>query len=211
MHSPNVRAADSATLETLLAEARQGSREALARALEGCRQYLGVVARHGLPAKLQPRVSESELVQLAVTKAFENFASFRGNTEAEWLGWLRAILQNTLLNCVEYHTAGVRDINREVQPLGEDSSRGWRLDEPAAPGPSPSSVVRAEELDEALYAALARLPKKHREVVELYWREGLTFEEIGKRKGLTGDAIRKRWVEAIRRLRKMLEKSYGAD
>jgi RNA polymerase sigma-70 factor (ECF subfamily) len=50
-------------LEDWLAEARQGSREALGRLLEGCRHYLLLMANQDTGPDLRAKVAPSDLVQ----------------------------------------------------------------------------------------------------------------------------------------------------
>ena len=52
--------------------------------------------------------------------------------------------------------------------------------------------------------ALLRLPEHYQEVVAWHQRERLTFEEIGRRRGISAEAARKLWMRALGRLRKEL-------
>src|SRR5262249_62211948 len=79
-----------------LPAARAGSQEALGRLLEACHGYLLMVARQELPADLQAKGGASDLLQETLMDACRDFAQFRGDTEAELLGWLRQILRNNL-------------------------------------------------------------------------------------------------------------------
>ena len=80
----------------LLAAARAGSHEALGQVLEACRGYLLLLARRELAPDLQAKGGASDLVQETFLEAQRDFASFRGDTEAELAGWLRQILLNNL-------------------------------------------------------------------------------------------------------------------
>ena len=46
--------------------------------------------------RLRAKLDASDIVQQTILHAHERRAQFRGQTEAEWLGWLRAILANVL-------------------------------------------------------------------------------------------------------------------
>jgi RNA polymerase sigma-70 factor (ECF subfamily) len=190
--------------EALLAAARQGSPAALGRALDGCREYLLVVARDALPAALQAKVGPSDLVQETVLKAQQEFRHFQGDTEAQLLVWLRAILLQNVAGCTRQFAADMRQVAREVA-LGAADSQGAPGHAVAAPGPSPSEECLARERDEALARALALLPEHYRQVVVLRNRDGLSFEAIGRQTGQSAEAARKVWTRALCRLRQLLE------
>ena len=69
---------------------------------------------------------------------------------------------------------------------------------------TPSRNLSLRELEVALIEGLQRLPPHYREVVTLHQREGLTFEEIGLRRGISAEAARKLWTRALAQLRKEL-------
>ena len=204
MSAPTERPQDVADLARWLTEARQGSREALGRALEGCRQYLLAVARHALPPDLQGKVGASDLVQETLLKAQQEFGRFDGAGESQLLAWLRAILLNNVANCTRRFATDMRDVGREVALAIEDSHEVLAGYVPA-PGPSPSEAFLERERDAALEQALGRLSEQAREVVRLHNQEDLSFEEIARRTGPSADAVRKTWVRALRQLREILE------
>src|SRR5262249_21485567 len=86
----------SADAAQWLPAARQGSREALGRLLEACRDYLLLVANKELDPQLQPKGGASDLVQQTFLEAQRDFARFAGNSEEELLAWLRRLLLNNL-------------------------------------------------------------------------------------------------------------------
>ena len=195
---------DVAELARWLAEARQGSREALGQALEGCRQYLLAVAQCALPADLQGKVAPSDVVQETLLKAQQEFHRFDGDRESQLLAWLRAILVNNAANCTRQFATEMRDVGREVALDVEDSHEVLASCVPA-PGPSPSEAFLERERDEGLEEALARLSEDQQRVVRLRNQENLTFEDIGRRTGQSADAVRKMWVRALRHLKEMLK------
>jgi RNA polymerase sigma-70 factor (ECF subfamily) len=208
--APDARAEDSAAIEAQLAAARQGSPEALGRALEGCRQYLLVVARDALPARLRAKVGPSDLVQETVLKAHKGFGRFEGDTEAQWLAWLRAILLHNVASWTQKFDTEMREVAREVA-LDAPDSREAPADGVSAPGPSPSEEFPARERDEALERALGQLPEHYRQVVLLHNRDNLTFEAVGQQIGQSAEAARKVWARAVCLLRQLLEGSHGSD
>ena len=79
----------------LLTKARQGNGESLGALLEFYRNYLYLLARTQIDLHLQARANPSDLVQETFLLASRHFDQFRGNSEKEWLQWLRRILRRT--------------------------------------------------------------------------------------------------------------------
>jgi RNA polymerase sigma-70 factor (ECF subfamily) len=187
-----------------LAEARTGSAEALGRLLDGCRQYLLLVANEELPSDLQAKVAASDLVQDTFVKAHEHFAQFRGGTPDELFAWLRRILLNDLANCTRHYVeTGKRQLSREV-PLANTPPANIQ-NALASEADSPRAQLLAREKADALDRALDQLPANYRDVILWRTRDGLPFEEIGRRLDRSERAARKLWVRALERLQNLLE------
>ncbi|HEV3199734.1 MAG TPA: sigma factor, partial [Bryobacteraceae bacterium] len=98
-----------------MAEARQGSRDRLGTLLELYRNYLHLLARTHIDLRLQGKLNPSDLVQETFVQAIGHFDQFRGQTEKEFLAWLRRILVNSLAHQVDRQfVAEKRDVRREV-------------------------------------------------------------------------------------------------
>lgn len=188
-----------------LPEARAGSAEALGSALEACRAYLTLVANRELEPLFRAKGGASDLVQETFLEAHRDFGQFQGKSEAELLAWLRRLLLNNLANFRRrYAASDKRAANREVALGGAGSSSNW-CEALAGDMSSPSGQAMQAERDEALEAALARLPPDYRQVVEFRYRDGLPFEEIAARMHRSSEAVRKIWCRAIDRLQQELE------
>ena len=102
--------------EALIAEARQGMRESLGRLLQTYANYIKLVAAAQVGARLQVRVSPSDVVQETFLQAHRTFDQFRGRTEAEFLAWLQRILASQLTHLYEKHMlAEKRDVRRKIR------------------------------------------------------------------------------------------------
>jgi RNA polymerase sigma-70 factor (ECF subfamily) len=197
------------TPEQLLRATRAGDREARGRLLELYRNYLHLSARLQLRRRLQSKADAGDLVQETFLRAHRCFDQFRGETEAELLGWLRAILASTLANLVRhyYGTQG-RDVELERQ-LADDlerSSQAWGLGL-AARQSSPSQGAARREEAVLLADALHQLPEDYREVIVLRQLEGLPFADVADRLGRSVDSVEKLWVRALTRLRRLLKEA----
>ena len=82
----------------LIELARHGDESARGSLLEMYRHYLGLLARLEIGQRLQTKVDTSDLVQETFLEAHRNFGNFRGRGEAEFVGWLRAILAAKIAN-----------------------------------------------------------------------------------------------------------------
>jgi RNA polymerase sigma factor (sigma-70 family) len=90
-----------------------------------------------------------------------------------------------------------RDLLRRRGRWGED-----QVDEEARVAPEPE--VPDEDAQRKVRAALARLPREQREVIELHWFEELSFTEIAEIVGAKPGAVRVRAHRGYEALRKVL-------
>jgi RNA polymerase sigma-70 factor, ECF subfamily len=188
-----------------LPAARAGSREALGKVLEAARQFLLSIARQELDADLRAKNSPSDVVQETFVEVQRAFEQFQGDTEAELLAWMRQLLLNRVGKLRRrYRDTQKRRLAREVTLHGGDSSEG-PAGGLATNMLSPSGQAMEQEQDQALQAALGRLPDDYRRVITLRYEEQLPFEEIGRLLQRSPDAARKLWARAVERLHEELD------
>lgn len=173
--------------------------------LEGYREYLRLLVRLQLGSFLRAKMDASDIVQQVMLQAHENQAQFRGVTESEWLGWLRAILANTLAATARRFDTQSREVSRERSLEAELDLSSARLEKLlAADQTSPSErVVRVEEILR-LAAALAQLPEDQRRVVELHHLRGLTVADVATRMERTRPAVVGLLFRGLKRLRELM-------
>jgi RNA polymerase sigma-70 factor (ECF subfamily) len=92
---------------------------------------------------------------------------------------------------------------RSRLPEDADEEALARADQAAALSAEPPP---SNDLQEAVRAALERLPESQRAVIHLHRYEGMTFAEIAQVLGTTPGAIKLRAFRGYERLRKMLER-----
>jgi RNA polymerase sigma-70 factor (ECF subfamily) len=175
------------------------------QSLEHHREYLRLLARLHLGPGLQAKLDPSDLAQEALLQAHRALGKYRGQTDAELAGWLRAILAHTLANARRGWRAGARDVARErfLQAALEASSsclEAWL----AADHSSPSEQAARQEQLLALAAALARLPEDQRRAVELRHLRGGTVGEVAAQMGRSKEAVAKLLLRGVARLRQLL-------
>jgi RNA polymerase sigma-70 factor (ECF subfamily) len=174
--------------------------------LERYREYLRVLARLQLDARLQAKLDPSDLVQQTLLKAHEKREQFRGTTEAELTAWLRQILADRLAKAVRHYAAGARDVGLEhslADALSASAARleAWLVDQ----GPQPSGQAGRNEEVLRLSAALGQLPDDQRRAVELKHLKGLAAAEVAAQLGKTTRAVAGLLLRGLRRLRQLLE------
>src|SRR5262249_35843416 len=158
---------------------------ALGRLLERYGNYLTLLARLQVGRRLRGKLDPSDLVQETFLKAHRDFARFRGDTEPEFVAWLRQILAAGLAGQVRRYlgTQG-RDPRLERQLEGELEQSSRALDGGLmAPGSTPSQQAARREQAVLLADALERLPAHYREVIILHHLEGLTLSQTARRLG----------------------------
>jgi RNA polymerase sigma-70 factor (ECF subfamily) len=173
--------------------------------LEGCRQYLLMIANHVLEPELQAKVGASDLVQDTFVEAQRHLGAFRGQTHGELRAWLRRILERRAANLRRsYLATEKRDAGREVALGGLSAGSNGIADVLATRSPSPSNHAVRNEWTHLLEAALARLPEHYQQAVGWRHLEQLPWDEIGRRMSCTAAAARKVWSRAIQQLRREL-------
>jgi RNA polymerase sigma-70 factor (ECF subfamily) len=177
-------------------------REALGQLLDGCRAYLLHIARMEWPAALRPKESPSDLVQQTLAEAYQDFHRFAGDSQEEWLAWVRRLLLNNLQNLIKHYHTDKRDVSKEAIGIGDSSAAP--LDQLIAPDPTPCTQAQREERTILLDRAMAALPEDYRQVIRLRHEQNLPFAEVGRRLGCSEEAARKLWGRAVKQLARRL-------
>ncbi|MGQ0637023.1 MAG: sigma-70 family RNA polymerase sigma factor [Planctomycetaceae bacterium] len=192
--------------DILIRQARQGAESARGALLENYRNYLMLLARVEIGRRLQSKLDTADVVQETFLEAHRNFPRFRGNREAEFTAWLRGILADRVSKLVRHYvgTQG-RDVRRE-QRLEIDIDHSSRILDRGLLSihSTPSHQVAQREQGVLLAEALARLPADYREVVVLTHLEELPFSEVARRMDRTVGSVKRLWVRALSRLRRLL-------
>lgn len=200
-------------LVDLLNRARSGDEDARERLFQLCRDYIGVVARTQVQSWLRAKVDASDLVQQTLLDMHRGMDDFRGETEAEWLAWLRQILNNNTTDYVRrYGGTKKRQARREVpiERFSPNGSHAGRLD-PRDPGESPSQLVLRRERELEIAQALTQLPPDYREVIELRNLQRLPFDEVAERLGRSRGAVQMLWMRALRKLEEILKRQADVE
>ncbi|MCA9265904.1 MAG: sigma-70 family RNA polymerase sigma factor [Planctomycetales bacterium] len=193
----------SSCFRDLLSRARNGEHAAVGQLLQAARQLLVRFAEKSLDADFQAKLSASDLVQETCLEAQRDFAAFRGQSQAELLGWLRKMLVNNLLNQYRDLRRHKRDIAREQALDTVKLNPSYLL---ADNIDTPSRIAVRREEEQRLELALETLPHDYREVILLRHREHLSFVQIGERMNRSADAARMLWYRAFEQLSREVER-----
>jgi len=186
--------------------AREGQADALGELLASYRNYLRLLAATCIDGDVRGKADASDVVQETLMKAHENFGTFRGTTELEWIAWVRQILVNNLADLHRRFSLQGRKISRErsLDAAMDRSSQMLRNLLPAH-GPSPSQEMQQRETSVILADALAELEPEDREVIVLRNLQELDWNEISRRTGRSPDAARMLWTRALQRVGGLLK------
>jgi RNA polymerase sigma-70 factor (ECF subfamily) len=188
----------------LIRQAKAGSHDALGQLLDRCRRYLLRIASEDMDPRLRAKGGASDLVQETFLEVQQDFGQFAGDSERELRAWLRHRLQFRLGKFIRsYRQTAKRAAGREV-PLDDCGSSSTPGATPVANQPSPSDFALVGERDRLLEEAMTRLPEEYRRVIDLRYRQGLSFDEIGRILERTPNSARKLWARAIEKLKRDL-------
>ncbi len=211
--SPPTRAADSrspdrvasgdgSSTTQLISASKRGSNEALGRLLEQYRGYLLMLAHRYLSEPLRRRVDPLDIVQLTYLEAKRDLHQFRGDTPAEFAGWMRGMLKNNVASAVTRHiTTQKRSLRREVNSQDDRGSGGGWLQQLPGGSTSPSGVAIRGEAVVELLEALHELPETQAEAIRLRYMEGLPLVEITERMGKSDTAVAGLLKRGLKKLR----------
>lgn len=135
---------------------------------------------------LSDQTLAEDAVQETFLKVYRSMGTFRGNcSEKTW------IMKIAMHACYDINRSGwFRMMNRRITPD--------MLPEPAAAG---------EEQDEELTLAVMQLPRKEREVLLLYYYQGMKVQEIAQALHLAHSSVSGRLKRGRERMKKLLEGS----
>lgn len=198
---------DRSQVQKLILQARQGDPACRDQLFQLCRSYLGLVARAQVETWLKVKVDASDLVQETMLEAYRDFDRFQGETEKEWLAWLRKILAHNVADFVrQYRGTAKRQVRREI-PLRDPAASVSNLGgapEPAAPIATPSQEFLRLDDELRVAAALGDLPPDYQEVILLRNLRRLSFNEVAEQMGRSRPAVQMLWMRAIKRLQQAL-------
>jgi RNA polymerase sigma-70 factor (ECF subfamily) len=172
--------------------------------LNGFREYLRLLARLQLRAKLAGKIDLSGVVQQTLLEAYQARDAFPTDF-AQQAAWLRRALANNLTDSIrKLGSRGKQRVQEESLEKALEASSArlevWLAREESTPG---RAAVRREQLSR-LAEALLRLPDDQRQAVELHHLQGTPLAEVGRRLGRSREAVAGLVFRGLKTLRALL-------
>ncbi len=196
----------------LIRRAREGNPECRDELFGLCRDYLRFIARAEVESWLRVKVDASDVVQQTMLEAHRDFERFSGESEKEWLGWLRGILSHNVADYVRHYRGTAKRQQRREVPIrraGSEIIGQGGVQEPAGREETPSMQMARMDDELCVAAALAQMPEDYREVIMLRNFQRLPFSEVAERMDRSRPAVQMLWMRAIKQLQAAMEDSDG--
>jgi RNA polymerase sigma-70 factor (ECF subfamily) len=192
----------------LIERSQAGDTEALNELFSRHRERLRRMVELRLDHQLQARVDASDVVQDAYVEAVQRLGEYLREPRLPFFLWLRLVVGERLLKLHRHHLGTkMRDARREMAlyrgALPQASSAALAAHLLGKHTSPTQAAVRAERVLR-LQEALNTLDPIDREILALRHFEDLTSAEAAQVLDIQEEAAAKRYVRALRRLKKML-------
>jgi len=186
---------------------RSGAEKRFAELSEQCRERVHRYVQLRLGALLRRRLESEDVLQEVLLEASKLMQGHQAGDfpDAEsFFAWLSKIVDNKIKSLARHHAAECRTLEREVRLESSESSQPIR-----SRGESPSAELQKEEGRASLQTAIALLPPREREVIELVHLQKLRVMEAAQRMGKTANSTSVLLHHALKRLREILKRQEG--
>lgn len=175
----------------LIAQAVQGDRGAAAKLFLAHYQPLQSHIQAELSGLRLATVGADDVLQQTFARASQALASFRSEAAGSFRAWLKTIATNLIKDAQRKRRVERR---APLDPAGESQ----RIEQPAADGwnslaaeiTSPSGGAQRRERAQRLLAALVKLPRDQRDVIERYYLHNQSWSQISSETGKSLSALR---------------------
>jgi RNA polymerase sigma-70 factor (ECF subfamily) len=150
-----------------------------------------------------------EICQEAFLSAIRNLGSFQGSSQFQT--WLFRIAANKARDYREKQAAAKRGGGRAPLSLqAEDPDTGLTID-PPSPAPGPDGALLRDEQAALLHAALGQLGGPCREIIELRYFGGLSYEELSAELELNPKTVSSRLSKCLDRLGEIAQRLFSRE
>lgn len=171
----------------LVNRAREGCGEATKELLNRVRPHVRNIAASVFPAVLSARTDASDITQEVLLVVGRQLPKFQGNSNGEFLSWLRQIIRSVRSDFLDHHFgAAKRSVSREERGSGQIPKNSLK---------APS--LSFDRRDEVQFI-LDRLPPQLSKVLKLVFVDGLCLSEAAAKLECDPTTARTRMREALR-------------
>lgn len=200
------RASDHETTG-LLKRIRNGDQAATGELLGRFRPRLCRMVAARMDDRVTARVDPSDVVQEALVVAHGRLPDYLEEADSPFYPWLRQIAWDRLVDAHRRHIhADKRSVCREVRMQLSDASAIHLAQQMATSATGPSSHLVRQELRGRIRAILGELADLDREILILKHLEELSNSECAAVLGITLVAVKKRYLRALSRVRKLMDR-----
>lgn len=194
-------------IETLLQQAQTGDVSSVALLMQQHRNRLKQMVRARMDPRLGTRVDPSDVIQDALTTAYQQLPKYLEQQTIPFYPWLRRIAWQKLVHVHEVHLdAAKRSVKHERQGywgISDHSASRFANQFPAHLS-TPSAAAVREENQLQIRQALASLSERDREVLVQRYIEQLTIKEIAAVMDLSEGAVHMRHMRALEKMHCLL-------
>lgn len=150
---------------------------------------------------MQHQEDAADLTQEVILKLFKNLDKFKG--DSQFSTWVYRIATNTCLDAIKKSRRHVTySLDKEIET--DDGSIAGELPDK---GPTPEEVAERKDVQRAVYAAIDKLGKEHKQVIVLRDLQGLSYEEIAQILQCSVGTVKSRISRARGNLKKLLSQN----
>jgi RNA polymerase sigma-70 factor (ECF subfamily) len=187
---------------TLLAAARSGDDQSLAKLLERVSPELRRRIEVRIGSKYRSLIGEDDVLQITFVEAFLQIPRFDDRGEDAFVAWLMTIAENNLRDAIRALEAAKRPSpGARIRRRAASDSYDTLIDAIGATRTTPSRVAGKDEAIEHLERAIGMLPPDYAEVVRALDIEQRCVDEIAEAMGRSPGAVymlRSRAHDALR-------------
>ncbi|WP_044889972.1 RNA polymerase sigma factor [Myxococcus hansupus] len=174
---------EETAFEDLLQRARAGEQEAMDALFRRSWKALERHASKSPALGLQGATRPSDIFQDSALRAFEKLASFRGNSEGEWVTWLKQVVFSQSIDIVRVEAGQAKYVPGGRVPEGEASESLPSQER------TPSQVTAHHEDWHRLLSKFTLLTPDQQKAISLFWFDELSVEEAAQRMGKSHTSV----------------------
>ncbi|MFK0521879.1 RNA polymerase sigma factor [Paenibacillus illinoisensis] len=161
-------------------------------------EYYNMV--HGLIVYIiKERAAAEDIIQEAFIKIIKNKPSFEN--EVKLRAWLKVVTRNTAINYLRKNKNNRNQLDTDSVFIDMET-----INQTAA---SVESTVETQMMQESIEFYLEQLKPEYRVLIELRWKEGLSYREMAELLDTSEEIVKQRLFRARGSIKKQLHKEWG--